>query len=161
MPEERIEENVVDTPDTSVDYIAAIKSLKENSVSKEAFAKLQDENRKLVQSLINGETIQQDAPKKEIDVEAIEKKLASKTPMMKSIDGFKMILELREADLAAGKPDPFLPLTKKSPTQADLDACQHRAEVYQEIIDYAEGDPALFAQELSRRMVDVPLPKRR
>ena len=44
------EENVND----SINYIEAIKEMKQNSVSKQAYDKLREENKQLLDSLING-----------------------------------------------------------------------------------------------------------
>lgn len=156
----RVEEGI-DIEDTTVDYVAAIKELKENSVSRAQYEKLRTENQQLLSSLINGETMQATAPKKEIDTAKIEKMLRDKSSHIKNLDYVQAILDLREADIAAGKPDPFLSVSNKSCTQADLDKAQEIADIYQECIDYAEGDSGLFTQELNRRMVDVPLPKRK
>ena len=38
----------------SIDYIEAIKEMKQNSVSKEAYEKLKAENKQLLDSIING-----------------------------------------------------------------------------------------------------------
>lgn len=149
------EENVND----SIDYIEAIKEMKQNSVSKESYEKVKQENKKLMDALINNKQIET-PKKKEIDVKGIQKKLLERDPMMKSIDGFQMILDLREADLAAGKMDPFIPANNRNPKQEDFDAAQRRADIYKECIEYAQGDPALFSQELTRRMVDPALPPR-
>lgn len=65
-----------------------------------------------------------------------------------------MILDLRKADLEAGKTDPFISMNNRKPTPHDLQAAEERAEIYQECIDYANGDPTVFMQELTRRMVD-------
>ena len=46
-----------ETESTEVDYVAAIKELKDNTVPKNQYAKLKEENKKLLQSLINGESI--------------------------------------------------------------------------------------------------------
>ena len=48
------EENVND----SIDYIEAIKEMKQNSVSKKAYDKLREENKQLLDSLINGKEIE-------------------------------------------------------------------------------------------------------
>ena len=42
---------------TAEDYIEAIKSLKQNTVDKTAYDALRSENKKLLESLINGEEI--------------------------------------------------------------------------------------------------------
>ena len=43
---------------TAEDYIEAIKSLKQNTVDKTAYDALRSENKKLLESLVNGEEIQ-------------------------------------------------------------------------------------------------------
>lgn len=147
--------------DDSVDYIEAIKEIKQNSVSRSSYEKLKQDNKRLMDALIQNKQIE--TPKKEeIDVKSIEKRLAERDPRMKSLEGFKLALKLREADLAAGKIDPFISANNKTPSKEDLESAQRRADIYQECIDYAQGDPALFSQELTRRMVDpINLPRRK
>ena len=41
----------------SIDYIEAIKEIKQNSVDREAYNKLREENKRLLNSLVNGESI--------------------------------------------------------------------------------------------------------
>lgn len=54
--EQPAEENQSTT--TAEDYIEAIKSLKQNTVDKTAYDALRSENKKLLESLVNGEEIQ-------------------------------------------------------------------------------------------------------
>ena len=44
--------------DNTANYIEAIKEMKANSVSKEAYVKLQQENKQLLNSLVNGQGIE-------------------------------------------------------------------------------------------------------
>jgi hypothetical protein len=64
-------ENTADTPSTSTaeDYIEAIKNLKQTTVDKTAYDALRSENKKLLESLINGEEIQ---PQNKVLTESIE-----------------------------------------------------------------------------------------
>ena len=65
-------------------------------------------------------------------------------------------LKLREAIIAEGKPDPFLPIGEQiMPTDDDIKTAEKVANVLQECVDYAEGDSAVFTNELQRRLVDV------
>ena len=147
-------EELEEKEEEGVDYIKIINDLKANTVSKEAYEKLKKENKQLAESLINGEKAEKEE-KEEIDVKKIEDNLRSKDPRISSLDGFKMALQLRKADLEAGKPDPFVSVNNRTPSQEDYEQAQRRADIYQECIDYADGDAQLFAQELSRRMVDT------
>ena len=70
-------------------------------------------------------------------------------------------MELREALIENGEPDPFLPVGKQiSPTRDDLEGAEKVAQVYKECIDYAEGDSEVFTNELMRRTRDVKLPRK-
>ena len=51
-------ENVVTVEDNTSDYIAQIKNLKENSVSKDDYNKLKADNKKLIDALANGTQIE-------------------------------------------------------------------------------------------------------
>ena len=58
--------------------------------------------------------------------------------------------------MAKGEPDPFLPYGKQiSPTRQDEETAAKVAQIYQECIDYAEGDSEVFTNELQRRTRDV------
>ena len=43
------------------------------------------------------------------------------------------------------------------PTDDDVKTAEKVAQVLQECVDYAEGDSAVFTNELQRRMVDVKI----
>jgi hypothetical protein len=43
------------------------------------------------------------------------------------------------------------------PTDEDVRTAQKVADVLQECVDYAEGDSAVFTNELQRRLVDVKI----
>lgn len=64
-------ENTADTISTTTaeDYIEAIKNLKQTTVDKTAYDALRSENKKLLESLINGDEIQ---PQNKVLTESIE-----------------------------------------------------------------------------------------
>ena len=133
-------------------YIEAIKEIKANSVSKDAYKKLQDENKKLLESLIAGETIE--APKttveEKVDLNALRKHLdEAESP----IDYCKTSLKLHEETLKQLGYNDYLPNGKKiRPTKEDEEKANLFIEQIKECIDYADGDDQLFIQELQRRM---------
>lgn len=58
--------------------------------------------------------------------------------------------------MAEGKPDPFLPVGNQiAPTDDDIAAAERVAKVLQECVDYADGDSAVFTNELQRRTIDI------
>ena len=133
-------------------YIEAIKEIKANSVSKDAYKKLQDENKKLLESLIAGETIE--APKttveEKVDLNELRKHLdEAESP----IDYCKTSLKLHEETLKQLGYNDYLPNGKKiRPTKEDEEKANLFIEQIKECIDYADGDDQLFIQELQRRM---------
>lgn len=147
-----IESGAEDNP-SGVDYIEAIKKLKENSVPKEDYERVQDENRKLLQSLINGETIERESERP--DITALRKELFSGECDMNNLQYTSKVLELRQAIIDEGGMDPFLPYGKKIiPTEEDIATANRVAETLQECVDYADGDSTVFTNELQRRMID-------
>lgn len=162
MNEERIE--VVDNQqtDTSVDYISAIKEIKENSVDKEKYNQLREENKRLLQSLVNGETIQSDV--KPVDIGELRKELFSENADLSNLDYMTKTIQLRDALIESGEKDPFLPWGKKiTPTQEDVQTAERVANIIKECIEYADGDSGVFTGELQRRMIDTgrTIPKRK
>ena len=148
-------DNQVGTDTDNIDYISAIKEMKKNSVSKDAYKKLQDENKKLLESLIAGETIE--APKttveEKVDLNALRKHLdEAESP----IDYCKTSLKLHEETLKQLGYNDYLPNGKKiRPTKEDEEKANLFIEQIKECIDYADGDDQLFIQELQRRTFPV------
>lgn len=140
---------------TNDDYIKAIKEMKQNSVSKTEYEKLKAENRNLLQTLIDGGSIEvaQEAP--EVDVTAIRKELFSEDCALNNLQYISKALDLRDAVMAKGEPDPFLPVySQKAPTAEEAEQAEAVAAVFRECVDYAQGDSQLFTQELMRRTND-------
>lgn len=150
MPEETIENN---------DYIEAIQELKENTVAKTEYEKLKAENQKLLKSLVNGETIQTE---QKADVGALREELFNKDCNLSNLDYISKSLELRDAIIAEGGADPFLPYGKNiMPTDYDIETANRVAAVFKECIEYANGDSNVFTNEFMRRTIDsVPVKRK-
>ena len=143
--------------DMTPDYLAAINELKQNSVDRTKYDELKAENKKLLDSIVNGQVIEVMADEPKVrEVAEIREELFNHEHS--NLDYVKLALELRSTLISKGEPDPFIPVGKQiSPTREDIEAAERCAQVYQECIDYAEGDSALFTQELMRRTRDVKL----
>ena len=141
--------------DMTPDYLAAINELKQNSVNREDYDKLKAENKKLLDSIVNGTPVEVQMPQgKSID----ELRAAYLKEDQSNLEYISNALKLREALMAEGKPDPFLPIGEQIlPTDEDIAAANKVASVLQECVDYAEGDSAVFTNELQRRLVDVKI----
>lgn len=161
IPEE--EENVV-VEDNTNDYIAQIKNLKENSVSKDDYNKLKADNKKLIDALANG--TQMDVVESKVsaveNINNLRKKLFSKGNDLTNLDYCKTAVELRDALIEKGERDPFLPFGHNVvATESDHETANRVASVMKECIDYADGDSDIFTNELQRRTVDVVIPKKK
>ena len=152
------EKTIIETGTEAVDntdYIAAIKELKQNSVDRSKYEALRAENKKLLDSIVNGTPVEV----KVEDKKSIEELRAAYLKEDQSnLEYITNTLKLREAIIAEGKPDPFLPIGEQiMPTDDDVKTAEKVASVLQECVDYAEGDSAVFTNELQRRLVDVKI----
>ena len=133
----------------NTNYIDAIKQLKENSVARDKYDQLKAENKKLLDSIVNGQEIEL-TQKQGRSIDEIRNDLFNHEH--NNLEYVKTALELRNALIDAGERDPFLPWGSKIAPDANDYACAEKvAQVYQECIDYADGDSQLFTQELQRR----------
>lgn len=150
--------------DNTQDYLAAIKELKQNSVDRSEYDKLRAENKKLIDAVVNGQPGQEEPvltkhSKEQID--DLRNELFNSPRELNNLEYITKAMELREALMENGEPDPFLPVGKQiSPTRDDLEGAEKVAQVYKECIEYAEGDSEVFTNELMRRTRDVKLPRK-
>lgn len=140
----------------NTDYLEAIKTLKQNSVDRSKYDALKAENKKLLDAVVNGQEIEMPTQPTKRPVDEIREELFNHEH--NNLEYIKLSLELREALMSEGKPDPFIPVGKQvSPSREDEAIAEKVAQVYQECIDYAEGDSEVFTNELMRRTRDVKI----
>ena len=150
--------------DNTQDYIEAIQALKQNSVDRSEYDKLRAENKKLIDAVVNARPGQEEQvvvkhSKEQID--DLRNELFNSPRELNNLEFITKTMELREALMENGEPDPFLPVGKQiSPTRDDIEGAEKVAKVYQECIEYAEGDSEVFTNELMRRTRDVKLPRK-
>ena len=158
-------ENVAVVEDNTNDYIAQIKNLKENSVSKDDYDKLRADNKRLIDALANGTNIESKVEPKISAVENINNlrsKLFGKANNLNNLEYCKAAVDLRDALIEKGERDPFLPFGHNVvATDSDYETANRVATVMKECIDYADGDSDIFTNELQRRTVDVVIPKKK
>lgn len=148
--------------DTTVDYIATINAMKQNSVSREQYEKLKNENKELLNTLINGGQVTNvtEAPTK--PVQEMREGLFGKEATEKGFTNLEFVersLELRDAIIESGGMDPFLPVGKGIEiTRDDVDAAEFTAQQFKECIEIAKGNSEVFTAELMRRTTDNSLP---
>lgn len=154
-------EEIKEQNEQEVDYIQAIQELKANTVPKEQYAKLKDENSKLLKSIINGESVEAGQVTEKPDITKLRKELFNGDAQISNLEYVSKALELRNAIIESGGSDPFLPHgSKVMPDNNDIECANRVAAVLQDCIDYADGDSGVFTAELQRRTVDVA-PKRK
>lgn len=145
--------------DTATDYLEAIKQLKANSVERTEYDKLRQENKQLLDSLVNGTYTQNEEPVQRRTNEELRAVLFGKE--CSNLEYAKAALELRDNILTTEHKDIFVGEGHKyNPTSDDYASAQKVAEVFEECIEYSNGDNDLFTQELMRRTNDVRLPRK-
>ena len=153
MKMEQQKENVVETNEK--DYLAEIENLKANTVNREQYNKILEDNKRLIQTVArNNERAkaEEEAAKKveKIDVNECRRKLFQDGGNLSNLEYIENALKLRKGIMDDGGIDPFLPIGNRiSPTKEDIETANRVAEAFQSCIDYAEGDSQLFTNLLS------------
>ena len=165
MVDEELNNETGKVEDSTQDYLAAIKELKQNSVGREEYEKLKTENKKLIDAVVNGQPGQEEQQvvvHTQEEINALRNELFNSDKELSNLEYVKKAIELREALMENGQPDPFIPVGKQiSPTREDIEIAEKVAQVYKECIEYAEGDSQMFTNELMRRTKDVKIPSRK
>lgn len=150
------QENLVPNEEASMetDYVEAIKSLKQNSVSKADYDALRLENKKLLQAVVNGQTVEVEPEEPEVDLSELRKNVFD-NPNQTNLEYVTNVLKLRDAVLEKEGYDVFVPQSSQySPTQDDIARAQRVAEQFKEMVDIADGNPNVFLNEFQRRVKD-------
>ena len=145
-----------DVVDNTPDYLAEIERLKSNTVDKTQNEKLLEDNKKLIQTIArNDERAKANEAAKNneqpIDINKLREKMFNPNNTLNNLDYIQSALQLRKGLMNNGEPDPFLPIGNKiTPTAEDVETAERVAKAFQSCVDYADGDPELFTQELQR-----------
>lgn len=158
---ENITNQVNEEAPDNAQYIEALEQLRANSVEKNRYEALKSENKRLLDTLINGGTIEPPNVKEETDIAGTRAALFKINGNLSNLEFAQKAIELREAIMERGGVDPFLPDGKIiKPTLEDVQKANKVAEVIKHCIDYADGNSELFTQELMRNTNDA-MPIRR
>ena len=139
----------------SVDYISALNEMKQNSVSKEQYQKLKDDNKRLLDALVSNKQI--DIPEeKPVNVDELRAKLFKNEQGLSNLEFIDTALQLRAALIAQGEPDPFMPIgSKVQPTYDMVEKAENVAKGLKEMVEFADGDSGIFNAEYQRKVVDT------
>lgn len=139
------------TGDDNNQYIQALNELKKNSVGRSEYEALKAENKKLLDSIVNGTEVAL-PPAESVSVDELRAKLAD-SEGMSNLEYVSNALKLRKALMESGEMDPFVPHgSQYNPTQLDYEKANRVAAVLQDCVDEAEGDPTIFRNELQKHM---------
>ena len=161
---EKDETVVVEQPEQNMDdIIQQINDLKENSVPKEKYNKLVEDNKKLTKALIEGKQMEDPNTKKE---EISQKDLLARVfraDGRSNLEHWKDALEYRNREIEAGNQDPFVAVanSKYSPDESSYAAAEKLAKGIQDIIDQSDNDPKVFDTYFEHCLNEPPLPKYR
>lgn len=156
------EENETLQEETETDYITALTQMRENTVPKEKYEKLREENSRLLHSLLNGETIEASDQNSIPNIDRLRKELYSGEVELTDIEYVSKTLELRDALIEKGERDPMLPVGHNiAPTPGDIEAANRTAKVMRECVEAANGDNSLFLSLLQRETMEVAIPQRK
>lgn len=135
------------------DYIARLQELKAKSVDLDEYNKVRDDNKRLLDAMLNGAGQTENTKKvEEVDVQGLRNELYGGRFQGTDLDYMTKTLELRKAIMDRGEPDPaVIRGLKVEPTEADYAYCESTCNTIQECIDYAAGDAGVFRSELMRR----------
>lgn len=143
--------------ETTQDYIDALNQLKSNSVEREKYDKLRAENKRLLDSLVNGQSIEKEVVVEKPNIDELRKNLFN-SESNNNLEYISNALKLRKALIENGESDPFLPYGNQiMPTEEDIKTANRVGEILAECVEYAQGDSAVFTNELSRRTLDVKI----
>lgn len=138
-------------------YIEAIKEMKKNTVPRADYEKVQAENKKLLETLIDGGQAKVVDAEEKVDADALRKELYFSDKPMSNLEYVEKTLKLRKAQMEQGYQDPFLPTGTLVPlTQDDYNGAEKVAAILEECVEIADGDPHAFNMEFQRRLADTP-----
>ena len=147
-------ENVeIETPE--MNYAEVIKNLKETTVSREEYNRVMNENKTLANALATSPAKSTDDAEVELPtdeyIDGLRKKLFKINGSLSNREFIKTSLDLRDALMARGERDPFLPVNKEYiDNPSDMAAVNNLANGLREIVEYSGNDDALFNSELKR-----------
>lgn len=150
-----MEENEAMVNESTEDYIETIKELKANTVSRDEYLKLKADNKSLLNALASGQTMAStDAKVEKPSIEDLRKNFFKEDQT--NLEYIQNALALREALIESGEPDPFVPQGQKIiATDEDHAAAERVANALKSCIEYADGDSAIFTNELQRITLDT------
>ena len=138
--------------DTTQTYIDTIEQLKSTTVPKEDYNKLVEENKKLISTLARNEKRDEAVKPAGPTLKELNAELCADIELS-NLDYAKLSLAQRNAAIAAGKNDPYLPYGHNiKPTPDDIRKADLVAKTLKDCIDEANGSSNAFTARLQDRL---------
>lgn len=135
---------VNENPQNAEEYVAALNAVKANSVPKSEYEKVLQEKQVLIRGMAEGATLpESDKPaENKPDLKTLREKIRNAGENnLSNAEFVQTALDLRNACLAEGLPDPFLPLgIKRKPDNDDLAGAEKVADAFAAMLDEAKDD---------------------
>ena len=150
MEKENLEQRDEEMVDSNEDYLAAIKELKQNTVDRAKYDKLKEENKKLLETVINGGEYSNGQEDSSVDIDELRKNVFD-NPDPTNLEYVTNVLALRDALIEEGYEDPFVPQGSQIvASEQDRLLAEKVANKLKEMVDKADGDPHVFRAEFNR-----------
>lgn len=155
--EENRIENIDPVEDTAQGYIQAIAEMKQNSVSRDKYNKLKEDNRQLLDALINGGRIEIPTAEEKKSVQELVNEFHELAGRKKGkpldIEFSEKFLEVRDAYIEETGEDPLLP---SNPSDIDYKNASDVEAFFRTCLEAADGNNDVFEREMSRHLVEYP-----
>lgn len=155
-PEGKQQKGEKEPAPNNVELAKALKEARENSVSKEDYNKVVQENKRLVSEIINGDGAGSGQASPEDNKPTVEELRESlygpKCSQLSNLEFWEKTLALRDLVIEKEGVDPFLPVGSKiTPDASDVEAANRVADVVKQCIDEADGNSEVFTALLQSR----------
>lgn len=148
-----------DIADNSIDYIEAINELENNTVPKEVYERLREDNKKLLDTVARNNELKTPEIIEPVDIGKLVNETFDTKKDISNLNYVSNVLKIRKEFLDKNGIDLFV--SPNSTENSDYEKADQVAEILQGCVDSADGNPAVFRNELERKMVDVIMPKKR
>ena len=158
--EQKMEQTTSESGNEGMDtsqYISAINEMRNNSVSRDKYNKLKEDNRQLLDALINGgqievPTAEEKKSAQELTVE-FHQMAGRKKGKPLDVEFSEKVLATRDAYIEETGEDPFLP---SNPTDTDYKNASDVEAFFRTCLEAADGNNDVFEREMSRHLVEYP-----
>ena len=142
--------DVADTTDNTAEYIETINKLKANSVSKDEYLKLRNENKQLLDALASNQVVEVTAEPKR-DITEVRKELFTNHSNLSNRQICQDMMDLYDYELENRGVNIFMPTDPQYiPTQDDITQVDNMVRGMKSALETANGNDLIFNQEIER-----------